>query len=152
MTAKITANAAKKHFFVKGNFLFDSIYFWHNFLKIILSCRKFYHATQKNLPPLLQGMRAFFFTTTSNNHQKNRPQFPEDDSLFNRLWLSRKSAEKRCPPYLATWLVRLQHHQRLTAIGLNYFTFTLQHEESRSRASFFASSLMWNEAIAPYSL
>jgi hypothetical protein len=33
---------------------------------------------------------------------------------------------------------RLQHHQMLTAIGLNYFTFTLQHEESPLKRFFLS--------------
>jgi hypothetical protein len=31
---------------------------------------------------------------------------------------------------------RLQHHQMLTAIGLNHFTFTLQHEETTLKGFF----------------
>jgi hypothetical protein len=35
-------------------------------------------------------------------------------------------------------LAHLQHHQMLTAIGLNHFTFTLQHEESPLKCVFLS--------------
>jgi hypothetical protein len=33
---------------------------------------------------------------------------------------------------------RLQHHQMLTAIGLNHFTFTLQNKESTLKRFFLS--------------